>query len=565
MILFPIFSVLTLQDINRQKENSTRLLLEKGAALIRSFEAGTRTGMMATTWDGLQLQKLLTETARLPDINYLLVTDTNGTIVAHNDLGQRGRRHGEGLDFRLISRNTGIYWRRVQTSADGEVFEVFRKFTPVEGLVERLSGQMMRSFRGRAASASQIIFVGLDMDTVEQARRSDTRHTVITGVVLLLAGFSGVILLFLAQRYRETKTSLSQVKAFSDTLVEHMPMGLVAIDNTLRIASFNHTAELVLQQKADQVTGKKAEASLPVALWQEITMLEGGTGTIEKEIECLLTDGRRIALQVSATVLQELEGIFHGYILLFKDLTEVKGLRQEIARSQRLASVGSLAAGVAHEIRNPLSSIKGFATYFKERHRNVPEDQRIADIMTQEVDRLNRVVGQLLELARPVSISAAPVAIESLIERGLQLVSTQSEEKGVQVRTVFSEQIPMVYVDPDRMTQALLNLFLNAVDAMGQDGCLEISAGQDEAGNGLAIRIGDNGVGIGEDDMAHVFDPYFTTKPSGTGLGLAIVKSTIEAHNGKIEIESVPGKGTSITIFLPGMADAGRQGLTKDS
>lgn len=561
MILFPIFSVLTLQDINRQKENSIRLLLEKGAALIRSFEAGTRTGMMGMAWDNLQLQKLLTETAQLPDIEYLLVTDINGVIIAHNNLDQRGKAHGEGLDFDMISRLSGVYWRKVQTDNGSEVFEVFRKFTPVDGPVDRLKGHMMRhrrlrSFMGDIIPDTQIIFVGLDMKAVEQARRSDTRHTVIMGIVLLMVGCSGVILLFLAHRYRETKTSLSHIKVFSDNLVAYMPIGLLAIDRNRTIASFNHVAESVLRYKADDVIGRDARAVLPEELWAQLGSLENETGIVEKEIECPLEGGRRISLEVSTTVLRDEEDTFLGYILLFKDLTEVQNLRKEITRSQRLASVGSLAAGVAHEIRNPLSSIKGFATYFKERNSNVPEDQQIAEIMIQEVDRLNRVVDQLLELARPISVSRIPLAIGPLIEKTLKLTAVQAEAKGIQIKTDLEQETRMAPVDPDRMNQVLLNLYLNAIEAMERGGCLQVDVRPSDIKNGLEIKVRDNGAGIKQEDLTHIFDPYFTTKPSGTGLGLAIVHNTVEAHDGEIKVESIPGKGTDITIFLPYTTDA---------
>jgi two-component system sensor histidine kinase HydH len=558
VILFPIFSILTLQDINRQKENSIRLLLEKGTALIRSFEAGTRTGMMGTQWDNLQLQKLLTETARLPDIEYLLVTDTGGTIIAHNNLGQRGRTHGKGLDLGMIARSPGVYWHKVQTDNSGEVFEVFRKFTPVDGPVDRLKGRLMRHrglrpFMGGIVPDTQIIFVGLDMEAVEEARKSNTRHTIIMGIVLLMVGCSGVIFLFFAHRYRETKTSLSRIKVFSDNLVAYMPIGLLAVDSDKRIASFNHVAEEVLRCKAEDVIGKDARTVLPEALWTQVNSLESSSGIVEKEIECPVEGGRWIPLEVSTTVLRDRENTFLGYILLFKDLTEVQNLRKEIARSQRLASVGSLAAGVAHEVRNPLSSIKGFATYFKERTGNVPEDQKIAEIMIQEVDRLNRVVGQLLELARPVSVSRIPIPIGPLIESTLKLTAVHAETKEIQIRTDLEQETQMVPVDPDRINQVLLNLYLNAIEAMETGGCLTVTLRPSTTKNGLEIKVQDNGTGIKQEDLAHIFDPYFTTKPSGTGLGLAIVHNTIEAHDGEIVVESMPGKGTDITIFLPHM------------
>ncbi|MEE8399267.1 MAG: ATP-binding protein [Desulfobacterales bacterium] len=557
LVLFPIIAVMTFQDINRQKESSTRMLLEKGVALIRSFEAGTRTGMMGTRWDNLQLQKLLTETAQLPDIEYLLVTDINGTIIVHNNLALRGRTHGKGLDVNTIARFSGVFWRKVHRADGREVFEVFRRFRPTGVPSGLYQGLRMRGQRGLPAimspflPATRIIFVGLDMSTIEAARQSDARQSIIMGTILLMLGFSGVILLFLAHRYRETKTSLSRMKVFSDNLVDNMPIGLLAIDHDNRVASFNHAAASILQRRVEAVIGKDARSILPEQLWAQVRQLENETGVIEEKIDCPVEDGKTIPLDVSTTALRDASDTFLGYIVLFKDLTEVQTLREEISRSQRLASLGSLAAGVAHEIRNPLSSIKGFATYFKEKHTGLPEDRQIAEIMTEEVDRLNRVVGQLLELARPVSISKEPTSISLFVENTLKLVEAQAKEKGIRIIADVSPSTGTVSIDRDRMSQVLLNLYLNAIEAMEQDGCLTVALRTDIDQDIAEIKVSDTGSGISKKNLSRIFDPYYTTKPSGTGLGLAIVHNIIEAHGGEIRAESTPEEGTEITVRLP--------------
>ncbi|MBW1693250.1 MAG: PAS domain-containing protein, partial [Deltaproteobacteria bacterium] len=403
-VLFPIFSFITIQNINRQNENSLRLLLEKGAALIRSFEAGTRTGM-GMRWNNLQLQQLLTETAQQPDILYLLVSDINGTILAHDNPSHIGKRHGKGLNLNQIARIKKIHYRFLPKPDGKEIFEVFRMFSPTEGPMGMRRGRMMMQMwlgpdnnrRINISSNDLIIFVGLDTTSIEEAKRSDIKHTVIMGVILLFVGFAGVILLFLAQSYRTTKTSLSRIKAFSDNLVDHMPIGLIAMDDNKHITSFNHVAGSVLNLLAEEVIGKNAEQIIPKELWRLLDNLDPELGAVEKELDCTVDQDSVIPLEASATLLNDDDGKFLGYVLLFKDLSEVRSLRKEIARSQRLASVGRLAAGVSHEIRNPLSSIKGFATYFKERYHDVPENQQISNLMIQEVDRLNRVVSQLHE------------------------------------------------------------------------------------------------------------------------------------------------------------------------
>jgi two-component system, NtrC family, sensor histidine kinase HydH len=397
----------------------------------------------------------------------------------------------------------------------------------------------------------KVIFVGLDMEAIEAAQKVDTRHTVVMGIILLLIGFAGIIFLFLTHSYRTTKASLSRVKAFSDNLVENVPIGLVAIDDNQKIVSFNNVAEDVLGISIGKAIQKKAKEILPIELLNQIDNPDINKGIVEEEIDYLAQDGRSIPLQVSATLLHDENQTFLGHVLLFKDLSEVKALRREIARNQRLASIGRLAAGVAHEIRNPLSSIKGFATYFKERYRKNKDDQQTADIMIQEVERLNRVVGQLLEFAKPITISKKATSVDNVIKDSLRLIERQAAEKNIKIEPAFSSIVKKIQVDRDRINQVLLNLYLNAIESIQDGGTLNVALSMNKERKWVIIKVTDNGTGIRKKDIAHIFDPYFTTKPSGTGLGLAIVHNIIDAHDGKMEVESSPRKGTIVTLFLP--------------
>jgi two-component system sensor histidine kinase HydH len=371
------------------------------------------------------------------------------------------------------------------------------------------------------------------------------------GLILLLIGFAGIALLFLAQSYRAARMSLSRIKAFSDKLVENMPIGLVAIDNNQKITSLNHVAGAILSRSASEVIGKNAAQAVPEELLNLLENLDTEKGVVEKEIDCTVREGKVIPLEVSATLLNDENRVFLGYVLLFKDLSEVRSLRKEIARSQRLASVGRLAAGVSHEIRNPLSSIKGFATYFKERYHDIPENQQISNLMIQEVDRLNRVVGQLHEFARPITVSKKPMNIRTLLENSLKMIERQTSEANIKIQTRLDTDIGEVLVDPDRINQVFLNLYLNAIESMINGGSLDVWLLKNEKKDGIEIRVRDTGTGISQEDLTHIFDPYFTTKSSGTGLGLAIVHNIIEAHEGEIKVDSMLGQGTTIIILLP--------------
>ena len=558
-VLVPIFVFWTLQNISKEREYVVRLLTEKGSALIRSMEAGARTGMMGMRGGGFRIQRLISETAQTPDIVYLMVTDASGNILAHSDEEEIGKTHGTELDLQRISRSEKVQWRQITKQVGASTFEVFRRFSPTRGPFRGLHGGRMqgpwpKEMRDEVSPPEQpeIIFVGLDMGPIEAVRKQDTTNTILLASILLLIGFAGVVSLFLAQAYRSTRTSLTRIKAFSDNVVERMPVGLVALDGNGRVISFNQAAEATLRLSSDQVTGRTASEVLPRQVLDLVAALKDSTRTaIGKEFDCSFRDGRLVPLDVTLSSLKGEDGTDWGTIILCRDLTEVQNLKREVETTRRLASLGRLAAGVAHEIRNPLSSIKGFATYFRDRYRDNPEDQKTSEVMIQEVDRLNRVISQLLEFARPPVIQKKRASLQSLIQRSLKMIERQTSAKGIQVLSELPSDIQDVDLDPDGINQVLLNLYLNAIEAMEQGGTLTVSLSKKESSPWVKLTVTDTGAGISREDLEHVFDPYFTTKQTGTGLGLAIVHKIIEAHRGEVRAESEVGRGTTVSVLLP--------------
>ena len=555
LVLAPIFLLMTQQSLDRQQAYTIRLLVDRGDALIRSFEAGVRTGI-GLKWGRFQLQKLLMETAQQPGIDHLVVTDEKGGILADSDPSQLGEIYGTDLDLTLISTSDQLQWRRTPNPESADTFEIYRQFRPAregEGEFESRDrpdvARTLPEAQADVPSGRMVIFVGLDMGPIEVAREADNRHAIMMGLIFLLIGVSGVISLLLAQGYRSARASLSRVQAFSDSLVKNMPMGLIAINEAGRIAAFNQTAEAILQRAAGDVIGRRADDILPKTCRHLIGSLGKEKRIIAGEIDCPFADGRTVPLEVIATVLKE-GGEDAGIVFLFRDITELQHLKKEIARSQHLASLGSLAAGVAHEIRNPLSSIKGFATYFRERYRDNPEDEKTAGIMIQEVDRLNRVISQLLDYARPMTMQRQKTPVQTIIQHALRMIEPQAREKGITLQVDLPADIPAAGIDPDRMKQVFLNLYLNALGAMEDGGLLSVALAE-LPGERIRIEIRDTGVGIAPEDLGRIFNPYFTTKPSGAGLGLAIVQKIVDAHGGEIQVESTPGQGTTVTILLP--------------
>lgn len=235
---------------------------------------------------------------------------------------------------------------------------------------------------------------------------------------------------------------------------------------------------------------------------------------------------------------------------------QVRVLEEEVRRKEKMAAIGNLAAGVAHEIRNPLSSIKGYATYFGQRFAPDSEDREAAQVMVREVDRLNRVITDLIGLSRPTDVRLAPTDPLPVAEHVLRLLRQDAESHKVRLRLEKPDSpLPKVPLDADRFGQALLNVCLNAIEAMPEGGDLILSLRM-QAKRHVCFEVRDTGTGILPKDMSHVFDPYFTTKGHGTGLGLATVHKIVEAHHGEVRVSSRhhsagQPSGTVFQLILP--------------
>ncbi len=227
-----------------------------------------------------------------------------------------------------------------------------------------------------------------------------------------------------------------------------------------------------------------------------------------------------------------------------------KLLQEATHRKEKLMALGHLAAGVAHEIRNPLSSIKGLAKYFAERTPPGGEAYELAQVMAKEADRLNRVVSELLELVRPAHLKWQPVDLNEVIGHSLQLVSQDASGRDITLQFTAQPSLCRIQADPDRLNQVLLNLYLNAIQAIGREGIIAVAVA--ECGDGrIKLSVADSGKGMTAEQLQAIFTPYFTTKADGTGLGLAVVQNIVEQHGGTIHVESMPGKGAVFTLYLP--------------
>jgi len=572
LVLLPIFTVMTLDRLEKQKEFFTQRLLEKGTSLIRTFEAGTRTGMFTMRWGAKRIQAMLLETSLQPEVIYMMITSKDGRILAHSDAAMVGLTFDAMPGTEKMNEDTDLVYHRVRLQKNQtQIFEVFKRFVPIrsrpmrrhmrmdrmsmlrdEGLSDRQTTERgildwsrpyLQSREGKLSEmAEHYMFAGFSMEREEIARDRLLKETVWRGILFFILGCVGMVALFVFQAYRSAKASLTQVKAFSDNVIQNMPSGLITINPDHEMTSMNKAAKDILGGDLIQPFPQMVE------LIQE---MEKSQGVINREINLAVASDHEVRLDIIASPIKESENEIMGFLFLFRDLTQIKALKKQVETNKRLAAIGKLAAGVAHEIRNPLSSIKGFATYFGKRYEDNAADKETARIMVKEVERINRSVTQLLEFSKPMAIEKKQVDINELITHSLRLVHHDLDQKTIETKVNIDTEKTVIHTDPDRMNQVFLNLYINAIEALGDRGKLEICVQDAEQDGRIEIRIMDNGMGIDEASLDLIFDPYFTTRPSGTGLGLSIVHRIIENLNGSIRVESTKGHGTCFIINLP--------------
>lgn len=559
LILFTIIITLAFKDLQRGREIETQTLQEKSAVLIRSFESGTRTGM-GMHWRYDQRQILLEEMAYQPGVLYIAITDRSGKVLAHSDPQRVGSLLYDAQRMAELNVSGTEQWHMTsfvdQQQNRENAFEAYRFFRPLKRTNGHM-GHMMNMQRRMETSITEpqgedqtLIFAAFDTVALDAAQAKDVRNTSILLSILLLLVLASLLSLFWARRYQRFSQQLQNSKAFASEIISNLPIGLITTNEQRQISVVNSVAEAMLDCSAATLYGQNSQQALPAEWNQLVDKNAQGQPVLEQEMEYRLANGQILPLSISVANILNHSGHFLGNVFIFRDMREVRQLQDEVRRKEKRATIGDLAAGVAHEIRNPLSSIKGFAKYFEGRSSPGSEEQELAKVMAKEVDRLNRVISELLALVRPANLRIQQADINEVIEHSLHLIRQDAEYKNISLNYHCDSGLPRVEIDPDHFTQALLNLYLNAIQAIGSDGTLEVSV-KLVSGRELHITVSDSGKGIKSDDLAKIFNPYFTTKASGTGLGLTMVQKVVEEHQGTISVVSEPSLGTRFEMVIP--------------
>jgi two-component system sensor histidine kinase PilS (NtrC family) len=354
-------------------------------------------------------------------------------------------------------------------------------------------------------------------------------------------------------RLAVTSTALADLQAFNEHVIASLTSGLITTDRAGRIVSVNRAAEQITGLPAAAVRGRVAAELLqaPDAFSADLTRDFGGAPGVRADYTYHAPSGRRVEIGLSAARLVTPDGPT-GYLLTFQDVTEIRRLEREARKQQRLAAVGEMAAGIAHEIRNPLASMRGSIQVLRSELTLSDEQASLMDIVLRESDRLNDTIRSFLSYARPQAAVPQPVDLARTLQDAATLLRNSPELKpGHQVVVEAPAAGVMVEADDGQLRQVVWNLATNGLRAMPAGGTLRLIASPSEGAAGPALAVADEGVGIPPEQLDTLFQPFHGSFGQGSGLGLAIVHRIVQDHRGEVAIESEVGRGTCVTVRLP--------------
>jgi len=588
LVLAAALGIVSFRDIDRGRRQVADVLERQGASVARFLFADLHANLVGPGWQTGRLQIFFEQAGSRMEVAYVALLDGSGRVLAHSDRRLVGTAWPEDLmprfqepqvagpefvpvpvgwagDF-VTTGGLRVYqyaaalefvpseMQDVHRARPGRAFMRHRFETP--DVAVRLSELL-----GRTISADEkirvVAVVAFDSSDLEAGFLASRNHTLLMGGLLLLVGGAAIYFLFVAAGSRSAHTALRNMRSYTQNVIESMASGLVSLDAAGRVVTVNSRARELLDLSGKDVAGFRLSDVVtlsPAGIREGVARVSGGERDVFEAEGELVVDRTEIPVSLSASSIRGDDGERSGTVVLFQDLREVRELQAEVERARHLAAIGRLAAGVAHEVRNPLSSLKGFAQFLRSRFDTGSNEERYSDIMIEEVERLDRVVQELLDFARPVQPERKPTPPDLLVDEALALVSEDAGFRSVTIEREPAPDMPSVYVDQFQIRQALLNILLNAIEAMGGGGRLTVTTSlkNDQDGNDVVdISVADTGPGMSADELERLFEPFYTTKQKGTGLGLTIVVRLVEQNGGRVVVDSRAGEGTVFSIRLP--------------
>lgn len=341
---------------------------------------------------------------------------------------------------------------------------------------------------------------------------------------------------------------------FHEIVIESIATGIVTINLKGNVLSINKAGEMIFGVTKEEALGANYLNGLYSTERERLKntidyVIRTGQPFCGQEITTINRQGKIIHINTYVSLFTSLSGKKLGVVMLTEDITQKRKMEEEIRIADKLAAMGELALGVAHEIRNPLGSIKGLASLAKNEAVDTDKRNKYLDVVIKEVDRLERVSNELLDFARRQDLEHNPIDINEIIRQIVFLWDLKASLYNIRLSMDLQDKLPPIYGDEQKLRQAFTNLGRNALQAIGEDGSIQIKTFLDK--DWVVVKIADTGDGIPPNALHKIFDPYYSTKEKGSGLGLSLVHQIVSGHGGRIEVDSKYGEGTTFTVKLP--------------
>jgi PAS domain S-box-containing protein len=600
---------------HRQRATIVDEFQRRGEVLARNLAAISHGPLLLYNYTALEQN--VTQVAAEADVVYAVVLDADGKVAAHSRNPERvggvlqGAVHQRAaaateplIQETATSRGESVYdfavpvqvdsrkWGTIRVGLSKQRMEAEIRKTRLELgaltlatlllgvlaaalMARRIAGPMQQLAEGAAAIARGELAQRIEPSTSDEIGR-------------LAAAFNHMAVELVQQRtaLQEAHTELQRqfieladLKSYTDNILASLTTGIVTVDLDGRVVTLNPTAELLTGFFKGEVAGRYcSEMFAHTPELSDILMETLASRAPISSVNLTLRrrNGSSLPIEFSTAPLKGGDGKDLGVVGVFRDLTLVRQLESDLRRSDRLAALGTLAAGLAHEIKNPLTSLLTFSRHLERRFDDPSFREKFQSVVPRELERINGIVERLLELARPVRMNFTLVRLPGLLERVIELYANQIEARQIDVVREYARDVPPVQADQEALYRVLVNLVANAIDAMPGGGRLTLRAGWSDGGDPLLpsrrrapdrrvkIEVGDTGPGIPASESDRIFNPFYTTKEGGTGIGLALAHKIVQDHGGTINFRSGRDRGTTFTVVLPlipeAPADAGLGG-----
>ena len=398
--------------------------------------------------------------------------------------------------------------------------------------------------------------------SVEVSAAFSSRDVILMAVFLALSTAASTAAMISFLHYASTKRTLEEVKGLARNILQSIPTGILTLNPSGIITAVNPTAEAVLKRPAAGLLGNSYETAFPIGeIIREALdeALRNHRHVNQRDVPYEGPDGRFHTIRISTVELVGDDRQPAGVLLQAQDVTEWLGLEQRVRVAEKLAALHTLSAGVAHELRNPLSAMDlNLHLLEQELREPAPAAGRTAhylEVLNAECRRLSAILDNFMKFARPSSVESLEVDVQRVIEHIVALMQLEAQEHKIRLDYTIAKDLPSVLGDETQISQVLVNVVVNAFQAMADGGRCHLTAttGTTDGKPWVDISVRDTGVGIPEEATPRLFDPFYTTKPGGSGLGLAIAYRIMQDHGGLISVSSAPGSGTSVGLRFPAL------------